>query len=419
MDSKSISIYKNVSIVIPILYSPCLLIEEIIEMTGVGFYLRSLILFNLFIIAVLSYRNSRFTKVQKNVMWIIIILLLYFFLLGITIYQGSNYTIKTPIKNYITGILIFIIINDSNFNLKRLISLLIAISFIFSFLAVLQFGLYYFNLFKPVPYIFRTYDPGGVRGIGYGGFISGDYNMGNLYRIESFWREPARFAQFLHASIFLSLHQYVTRKSIKNIFVLLTLITAFFFTYSVANIFAVFIGLILFFLISKKDIIIKYGVLRKVIPVMFIGILVYGIISIYNYSQTSIHVTGNYFSKKTDIQFEDRIERFKIAASVLETSYFGNPNIRLNWRANPTALGMMIVWSGIPGAVLALTLSIVFFKSILINMKRSKYSLVYLGSITFFIAFNWYGSFFDNYFIFIIAFYLTMIKHDTQNIRFL
>jgi hypothetical protein len=419
MDSKLISFYKNVSIVIPILYSPCLLVVEIIEMTGGGFYLRSLILFNLFLLAVYSYKKSHYTKVQKNVIWLIIILLLYFLFLGITIYQGSSFTIKTPIKNYTTVIFIFIIINGNNFNLTRLIRLFITISFIFSFLAVLQLVLYYFGMFKPFPYYFKTYDAGGYRGVGFGGFISGNYSMGNLYRIESFWREPARFAQFLQASIFLSLHQYITKKSIKKLFVLITLITAFFLTFSVANLFAVFFGLILFFTIARKDLLIKFRVLRKLSSPIFVVILIYGAFSFYNFTQSSIYDTGSFLSKKTDTQFENRLERFYYASSVLNTSFWGNPDIRLDWKRNPSAIGMMIVWSGIPGALLAIILSIVFFRSILIHIRKSKYSMVYLGSITFFIAFNWYGSYFDNYFLFIIALYLVMIKYDIHNKSFL
>jgi hypothetical protein len=417
MDAKFTSLYKNVSIVIPILYSPCLIVNEIIEMTGVGLYFRGLILLNLFLIAAFSFKRAQFTKYQKIVLSTIIISLLYFIILGITIYQGSNYTVKTPIKNYMTAILIFVIINDIKFNLNRFIRMFIAISFLFSLTSVLQLALYYVGSFTPNPYYLKTYDVGRYTGIGFGGFISGDYFIGNIYRIESFWREPSRFAQFLQASIFLSLHQYISKKKIATLFVLLTLIIAFILTFSVANYFAVLFGLTLFFLIARKDIIIKMKTIRIILTPILIIVLVSGFISFYKYTESSIDETGNFLSKKTVQQLDERLKRINYATTVLQDSYFGNPNIRNNWSRNPSALGMMIVWAGIPGVILAIMLSIVFFRSIIKQVRKSKYSIIYIGSITFFIAFNWYGSYFENYFLFLIALYLVIIKYDDQNVN--
>ncbi len=415
MDSRLTSIYKNVSIVIPILYSPCLIVDEIIEMTGVGFYVRGFILLNLFLIAAYSFNRSHIVKTQRIVIGIIITSLLYFVFLGLTIYQGSNYSVKTPIKNYMTVISIFVIINDSKFNVNRFIRMFIAISFIFSFMSVLQLLLYYIGIYTPNPYHLRTYDVGRFTEIGFGGFISGDYSIGSIYRNESFWREPSRFAQFLQASLFLSLYQYIENKKFSNLLVLLTILSAFIFTFSVANYFAVFFGFILFFFMARKDILIKIKTIRILLTPIIILILISGFISFYNYTETSIYETGSFLSKKTGKQLEERVIRLTYAASVLNDSFFGNPNIRDNWSRNPSALGMMIIWAGIPGVILAIMLSVVFFRLIFLQIRKSKYSIIYLGSITFFVAFNWYGSFFDNYFLFLLAFYLVVIKYDQQN----
>jgi hypothetical protein len=129
--------------------------------------------------------------------------------------------------------------------------------------------------------------------------------------------------------------------------------------------------------------------------------------------------TKTIFQKKTTAQLIKRIDRMDIASSVLEISIFGDPEIRNNWKSNPSAIGMIIIWGGIPALILSLIYSALFFRVVLNQIRNSVYGMIYLGSISFFIAFNWYGSYFDNYFLFLLAMYSQFEKDESSGRQFI
>ena len=183
MDTKAVSLYKNISILILTLMSPCLLVDEVTASMGSPFIYRSAIMFNLLILALLSLQSSKkwnFSKDQKTILIYFVLAIGYYFILGITVYPGTGFTTKTPVKNLIMGIFIFVIINKQGFNLKRLSDLFVNLAFILSLLAVMQYALYYYDLIELERYILKSYSPGDYRYLGIGGFIDPDYMTGNI-----------------------------------------------------------------------------------------------------------------------------------------------------------------------------------------------------------------------------------------------
>lgn len=418
MDTKAVSLYKNISILILTLMSPCLLVDEVTASMGSPFIYRSAIMFNLLILALLSLQSSKkwnFSKDQKTILIYFVLAIGYYFILGITVYPGTGFTTKTPVKNLIMGIFIFVIINKQGFNLKRLSDLFVNLAFILSLLAVMQYALYYYDLIELERYILKSYSPGDYRYLGIGGFIDPDYMTGNIYRVESFWREPSRFAQFLQVPLFIAIYRFINKRVFGNMVVLTIIAVAFVLTYSVANYFSFIIALILFFSISRKDTLGNIKVFRRMVSLASIVVLVYLLTSFFTYTNTyKYQASKQVLEKRTSKQLVNRIERFVFASSVLDVSIFGDPTIRLNWDRNPSAIGMLFIWGGIPGVLLSFAYSRIFYSLVIRSMRKSRYSIIYAGSIAFFIAFNWYGSYFDTYFIFIMAFLSSYSRNESR-----
>ena len=313
------------------------------------------------------------------------------------------------------GIFIFVIINKQGFNLKRLSDLFVNLAFILSLLAVMQYALYYYDLIELERYILKSYSPGDYRYLGIGGFIDPDYMTGNIYRVESFWREPSRFAQFLQVPLFIAIYRFINKRVFGNMVVLTIIAVAFVLTYSVANYFSFIIALILFFSISRKDTLGNIKVFRRMVSLASIVVLVYLLTSFFTYTNTyKYQASKQVLEKRTSKQLVNRIERFVFASSVLDVSIFGDPTIRLNWDRNPSAIGMLFIWGGIPGVLLSFASSRIFYSLVIRSMRKSRYSIIYAGSIAFFIAFNWYGSYFDTYFIFIMAFLSSYSRNESR-----
>ena len=214
--------------------SPCLLVDEITASLGNPFVFRSAIMLNLLILALLSLRSSKiwdFSRDQKRILIYFMLAIGYYLVIGVTVYPGTGYTTKTPIKNFIMGILVFIIINNQGFSLKRLTNIFVNMAFLLSLLAVVQYIMYYIDIIELKKYVLKTYSPGDYRYIGFGGFIDPDYMRWNIYRIESFWREPSRFAQYLQIPLFIAIYRYSKQKILKNLVVIIVIGSAFVLTY--------------------------------------------------------------------------------------------------------------------------------------------------------------------------------------------
>ena len=123
--------------------------------------------------------------------------------------------------------------------------------------------------------------------------------------------------------------------------------------------------------------------------------------------------SGKMLGKRARISLFDRYERYKIAESTLNDSFFGDPELRKTYGRNPTALGLVIIYGGIPFVLLCLLYSGYFYSSLLVRLIRnSQYNFIYAGSFAYFIPFNWYGSYYENIFLFYLMLFITIIKFD-------
>jgi hypothetical protein len=418
--SRLYNVYISISILVFTLTSPCLIIDEIATTIGYESYIRLGLMLNLVILALISYDNSHVTKLQKSLIYLFGVLIIYFIILGSTVYIGSGYTTKTPIKNYGITILIILIINSSRYDVSKLVKVFMGIAFTLALLSIIQYVLFFFDLHTPSSYILKTYSPGDHRYIGFGGFIDPDYLSGNTYRVESFWREPSRFAQYLQVPLFIAIYSYIMKKNRANLLYLLVIALALFLTFSVANYFSILIAVILYFAVGKKSELRKYRLLKYIRNILAIPILIIILLAFFKVTDEGGNIgTKTIFQKKTTAQLIKRIDRMDIASSVLEISIFGDPEIRNNWKSNPSAIGMIIIWGGIPALILSLIYSALFFRVVLNQIRNSVYGMIYLGSISFFIAFNWYGSYFDNYFLFLLAMYSQFEKDESSGRQFI
>ena len=418
MDTKLVSLYKNISIFAFVLMQPCLFIDESILALGLSLPMeRFLLLGNLLAIAFFSHRTFSLNRLQCKIVIYFVVIICYLFVIDVLFYQGTEYTTRGTIRKFITAILILIIINDRKFNIVRLYNFFVYVAFVFSLLSVIQYIGYVTGVINLSNYSFKTYSVGWDTLKGFGGFTEYGYMFGKFYRNQSYWIEPARFAQFLMIPLFLSLNKYQKLKSKKNIFVFMIIVLAFILTFSVANYFGLLIGLIIYFLffqhkgkISLKPFY-RIMIFISVFFILFLGYSLYNISNTYGYYQYS----GNILGKFTSESVETRVGRFQIASSVLDKNVFGNALLTKSYKSNPTAIGMLIIYGGIPLAVLCLLFAGTFYLSLYRFLKRSKNMFIYISSIAYFIPFNWYGSYYENVFLFQIVFFTALMRYELKN----
>jgi len=121
--------------------------------------------------------------------------------------------------------------------------------------------------------------------------------------------------------------------------------------------------------------------------------------------------------KSTTTSLTERYERVEYSTSVLETSFFGDPTIRDNWKKNPTALGLAIVSGGIPLVVLCFIFIFQFYGNLLYVLAASKYKFVLVSSIAYFIPFSWYGNYIEIIFLFHVVFFTIILKMEENGLN--
>ena len=97
----------------------------------------------------------------------------------------------------------------------------------------------------------------------------------------------------------------------------------------------------------------------------------------------------------------DRLFRFETALDIVKDNFFGNPSIRLEYSTNTTALGNALIIGGVPLGVLSIIFALYIFFTIFVKYKNYRnHYIVYVSGISYFLAFNWYGSFYENLYLF-------------------
>lgn len=414
------SVYLNVSILIFTLFSPSLLFDEFFSIIGLGVSIpRLLFFFNIVFLALYYSSKGKATYLDKYILYILVIALVYWIIIGFLLYSGTGFTTRARVRNVIIIISILFIISNKRFSIESLLNAFVMLAFILSILSLFQYFGYLAGIIKLRNYSYYTYDPGYQTFAGFGGFAR--HFVGDFYRNQSFFKEPARFAQFLLIPMFVSLHNYFVQQNRRkrNLVILISIFGAFFLTFSVANFFGLLFGLLIYNMFNKKKNIQSNVFLTIFLRLSIITIITYASFTLYTHSSINdlAYVSGSILGKNLPKRFLERQDRFNVATSVLkEGNYFGDISIRKNWTRNPTAIGNIIIFGGIPLFVIVLIMVVPFYKNAIKNIRRNKTPLIYAGSIAYFVGFNWYGDYFEIIFLFQLILLTTLMKKTYPSI---
>ncbi len=416
IENNIITYYKIVSIFAVVLMEPCLLVDELIVNLGFNLSLgRILIIANLAFIAFSSFNRISLNRLQKSIVAYLVVIAVYLILIGLFIYYGTGFSTSGNIRKIITIILIMIIVNDKYFDIILLKKSFVSLAFIISLLAVFQFIGFILGIIQLELYTFQTYDPGQVVYFNFGGFVDKYSFYGFFYRSQSYWTEPAVFAQFLIIPLFFQGKTLLSERTFNSLFVMLTISAAFLLTFSVANYFGALFGLAMYFIFTKSKSRNKFSPALRIITLTMAGLIIFAIIILFSYTDVNPYGKTTVLGKSTTASIEERYDRLVFAASVLENSFFGDPTIRKNWSRNPTAIGMLVIWGGVPMIVLVFGFVIKYYMALFKRIKLSKNALIYSGSIAYFVGFNWYGSYLDPVFLFQIILFTCLFKYETES----
>ena len=403
MNIKIKKIYLNISILVFIIMQPSMIFDEFFSLIGLSPKFAYYLFFaNILYIAISYSKVVKVHRVQRNILFMLITGIIY--LITIEIFQDYTVGISTGIKNFSTFTLLTIIISNRKFDLPGLIKAYIVLAFILSILSLLQYGAHILGLYSMNYYTYSTYSPGYSVRTGLGGFADIE-SWGYLYRNQSFFIEPARFAQFLIIPLFLSLNKTLNRNknTISWLFITIMILISFILTFSVANYFGAMVGAIIILYSTNKITASKYAVLIRLFTTVIIIIMLFAVVEFYNYTNSNDYFkySGNLLGKRTNLMMADRLFRFETALDIVKDNFFGNPSIRLEYSTNTTALGNALIIGGVPLGVLSIIFALYIFFTIFVKYKNYRnHYIVYVSGISYFLAFNWYGSFYENLYLF-------------------
>ncbi|MBI9033220.1 MAG: hypothetical protein JEZ03_02000 [Bacteroidales bacterium] len=416
MDSNHLSKYKNISIILMALWVPCWLYDDLMIKLGISVEIGRLLgVINLLGIAVYFGMVPKLDKTQKTLIFLYGVMIYYLVFL-MFVYWGTGYSTVGEISRVITGILFFMLLNDARFDFKSFINIFIYFGFFFALLSVIAF-LDKFSGINMISYSSSSHRD--MAWFSFFGYTGGVYQIGNIMRVQSFWSEPARFAQFLIFPLSLIYTKYLSTKNRKHLFMMLVMLVALLTTFSVAVLSALTLVFIIYFAFRKvRGTSVSQTIYRRLAYLTMSAGLIVSVYYLYQYTNNESGKT-NVMGKETDVAFVDRFERFNIALSVLETSSFGDRSFTKKFGSNPTVYGTALIYGGIPYLVIALLYSMVFYIPLLKRVWRSQYKFIFLGSLAYFIAFSWYGLFTENFYFFQMALLTTIINYEQNDKQFI
>jgi len=405
--------YLVFSLFLVLLMYPCLLIEEIILTRFLRIpviYGQLLIFMNLTVLMLWSVRTKKIkisNTAKINIQFLIIITLY----LGIR-YFATPYFInvtRVTIKNIFIGCLFVIILWGNIRHHAFIVNMYIMLGAIISLIAIAgEFGF----LLGIIPgYIENIKSYGGglqnwinISNLGYFNYGPMNISHGVLPRLQSYWTEPARFAQFLIIPFMLLLDQY-NKKFKWHKASLIIMAIAFILTFSNTNIISGLFFLTLAIVVrqmNEKKIrngskITKHT-LRTLIIVGFLSIVLYSVFQLSSRKEGS-----SVFSKDINQNIDNRIQGGYVNAFKYAIAYpFGNYSFFNNklFRVQPAPVNALIL-GGFP-------LIIIIFIWLTIILRRfwhngGKTSFYFYGLLSYIVAICWYGTFFQYQFLFNLA----------------
>ena len=392
----------------------CFLTDILIVKSGIGISMGRLGIFAILgLVTSFSLLNTKLSDLQKR------ILLLYFISI---IYLCVIWAFSTPghledngprmiIKHLIMGAMLMIVMNESRMDIIALSKFLTNVAFILAALSIIQYFGYLYGFISLTAQSLPMY--AGSKLLGMGGFIDPsrtEYMYGIPYRNIGFFSEPTNFAQFLQIPLFLALLRYMRERRVKNLFVVLVIAAAFGLTFSVANFFGLLVVLIIYYSMrDKSKRVTGLGVVARfagLIAACYALYVLYDITNKYDYNSEVI------IGKNTFATVLNRFERMDIVFDALKNNPFGNIGFAREYAENPGLIGNVAVTGGFP---LLLMMGLLFGKycaRIYKALKSSRNKLVYFGCFAYLVSFFWDGQFYELYFLFTVALFSALVKHE-------
>jgi hypothetical protein len=391
-----------------ILQFPCVLVEEIVipQIFGIPtVYGQWFILGNLIILALMSLFKTNRIKVPHLAQTTMVFLFISVLYLTLRYFFDNIFmeVAKIQLKNLVIGILFVIIFCQNIRYLDFIIDKYIEIGSIIAVVSLVGFFGYLLGIIPATSIRIQSYAGGdqtwtNLSNLGY------LCRYGNLFRLQGYWTEPARYAQFLTFPIVLLLDRF-NKKSSWHWIGIISLSTAFILTFSNANLISLPLFLILHSLYNRKYM--KVGGIRHRIKsnkqlnfLIVISLMVLLMLVI----KESIQSEGSILAKDLGTSVDQRILGSYIMGFNHTISYpWGNIGLNRNeelFRMQPAPISALII-GGFPLIFLIGVFLFIILKNIWQN--GGKYSLYFFGMLSFIVAICWYGSFFEYQFLFNLA----------------
>lgn len=398
------------------LTGPSLLINYLLFSFNINLTLfRVVILFALIIIAATSIERKPYSIFAKHSMLFFTIgILLLFFGLSVNLFgPGTIYIVRT----IILFPLFVIIMKSKKFNLSNFINYYLKVVFVLALLSIVQ---YFATPFGLVPFRALNSNPEPVM-VGFGGvrWVIEERAKSLIPRNVGFFTEPTNFGQMLMIPLFLSAYKTLQSKKIKDLVRLITIASAFALTFSVANIFGLFSGIILYYYLKLKspNFNTNRKVFKKALNVCVLMLIIYGGYSFFQLTNDNIYNSEVMVGKNTIVSVINRIDRILIYLANVKENPFGNWSFKNEYHSNPGFIGTVLLAGGFPFLVFWIFFLLYFFRRLYKTAAKSQYLLIYCGMFAFSLPMLWDVQFYEAQFLFYLAFFIVLVKYDV-GVRF-
>jgi hypothetical protein len=399
------------------LSSPSFLVGFIASQVGINRTLINLAFLGMLLVIVIKdFGSSRYTKLQKNIFWLYVLMLIYLILIwNIKILgSGSN---RAIFKYLLTAPLFMIVFTSRSFQFQRFINLYVGVAFVLALLSIIQYIGVPLGIISLKSNTLRESMEGSYVGIG--GFYS-NLEFGNvvgvLSRNQGFFSEPTNFAQFLMLPLAISgyhlFNPQIQFYKKRKILIFVSIALAFLLTFSVANFFGLFIGLLFFsfWSISNKNSL-GFGKSRWLISlILFIGISL-SLYQFYNITNSSSR-KENVIGKKTSSNFENRLWRITTYTNRAIEYPTGDLDYRAKYSHASGVIGSSVITGGWIFLILALAILIHIVFKVVLTSRRGKFLLIYSGFIAYLLPVLWDAHFYEYQLMINIIIISVFIKYE-------
>ena len=404
-------------LVVAMLTYPSLLITYLLSLINFNLSIfRILLLFVLIIIA-MTLKKEKLYFTFSNKIFEKYFLGIAILIMGLAINSFGSGTVNL-LRTVILFPLFLIIMKSKDFDLKYFINFYLNIAAIIALLSIIQY------IATPLGLVaFRSVSFGPVGGmIGFGGF-GGFAGSGDLSipRNVGFFTEPTNFAQMLMIPLALSAYKLFTYRKVKYLMIFIIIATAFILTFSVANFFGLFVGLIIYQIAKLNNYhFTKHGNSRnKIISLSLLFVILYVGNLFYLETNNNSYNSEVVIGKNTNASTLDRVDRIDTVYKNILENPFGNWSFREKYSKNAGFIGNVLNGGGFPFLIFWIFFLYYFYKKMYKVASQSQYLLIYIGIFALFLPMLWDVQFMEAQFLFYLAFFTVVIQYDQQRFQFI